>query len=231
MKGYGMKVSILRAALLAAPFFLAACGAGDKSAAAPADISAAAPAAKPDKDRLLPTDMILGNRKAAVTLIEYASLTCPVCGYVATEILPDIEKKYVDTGKVRLVFREFPTHNPKLSLAVSVLTRCAVDKSGPDVFFPLIDELFKTQKDWEADDRKPVLAKIFAKAGLKEDDLDACLQRDDLIALVNANARTGAEDYEIGGTPTFILNGKPVKFKTKEELDQKIAAAVAAAKK
>jgi len=216
-----------RAALIAAPFLIAACGNASSEVAKEGD---AAPAAKGDTvkgDSIAATDMILGDPKAKVTLIEYASVTCPHCAAFNETVMPDIKEKFVSTGKVKLVFREFPTAPANYSLIGSVLARCAAEKAGsPDAYFLVVDALFRTQHDWIKDNPKAELVKIVAQAGMDEAALDACLQRQELVEVINNNAKQGMEKYDINGTPQFILNGEKMAYKTKEEFVQQVEDAV-----
>ena len=214
----------LRAALIAAPLLLiAACG-NASSEIGKGD--AKAPAVSDAKADILATDMVLGDPKAPVTLIEYASVTCPHCAAFNEQIMPGIKEKFVATGKVKLVFREFPTSPANYSLIGSVLARCAAEKSGTEAYFLVTDALFRAQQQWIKDNPKPELVKIVGQAGMDEAALDACLQRKELVEIINANAKGGMEKYDISGTPQFILNGTKMNYKTKEEFEQQIAAAV-----
>lgn len=212
-----------RAALIAISLlFVFSCGKTPAGKSAPAD---AAPAVR--SDGILPTDKVLGDRNAPVTLIEYASITCPACAAVAEQILPDIKEKFVDTGQVKLVFREYPTHNPELSLAVSVLARCASENVDDAAYFTLLDGLFKTQGEW-AENVAPrsALERIFDQAGLEGSAFETCLNRNDLVDIVNENAKSGIEEFNVRSTPTFVLNGSVLALASKEDFEKSIAAAV-----
>ncbi len=210
-----------RALLLAAPFIVAACGNASSEAAKPAD---ATPVVTDQK--LAATDMVLGDPNAKVTLIEYASVTCPHCAVFNEQVMPAIKEKYIATGKVKLVFREFPTAPANYSLIGSVLARCAADKAGPEAYFLVTDALFRGQQNWIKDNPKAELVKIVAQAGMDEAAVDTCLQRKELVEVINNNAKEGMEKYDVQGTPSFILNGEKMAYKTKEDFEQQIAAAV-----
>ncbi len=220
-----MTFGTLRAALIAAPFLLAACGnASSETATGASDQPAVTkPAAKGE---ILPTDMVLGSPDAPVTLIEYASVTCPHCATFAEQIIPGIKEKFVATGKLKFVFREFPTAPANYALIGSVLARCAAEKSGTDAYFLITDALFRQQQTWVSKDARAELTKIVAQAGMDEAALDACVARKDLIAIINQNASVGAEKYKVTGTPTFFLNNEKMAFKTREEFEKLIADAV-----
>jgi protein-disulfide isomerase len=222
-----MNTSLLRSALLAFPFLLAACGnaSADKQGDKPAATAAAG--AKTGKVELFPTDMIDGDPNAPVTLIEYASLTCPHCATFNADIIPGIKEKYVETGKLKIVFREFPTAPAQYAVIGSVLARCAAEKAGSAAYFAINDALFRTQHNWiGGPNAKAELVKTISQAGMDEAALDACLERKDLIEIINKNTESGSKTYGVTGTPSFILNGQKMSFKTKEEFEQQIAAAV-----
>jgi len=220
----------LRAALFALPLLLAACGNGgaaDKDSAAPAKTEA-------KSDNLLsPTDMVIGAEDAPVTVIEYASVTCPHCATFHETIFPAIKEKYVDTGKVKFAFREFPTAPQGLSLVGSVLARCAAEKGGPDAYFLIIGTLFKTQKTWiYGDDPKVELLKIAGQAGMDEAAFDACMQRQDLVDLINQNVGEASDKYKVDSTPSFVVDGeKLAAVRSQEDFEAKLDAALAEAAK
>lgn len=209
------------APILAAGLLVAGCG---NAATKGSDKAAPTPIA--GGDSIAATDMVLGDPNAKVTLIEYASVTCPHCAAFHEQVMPAIKEKYIATGKVKLVFREFPTAPANYSLIGSVLARCAAEKSGPDAYFLIVDALFRTQQQWIKENPKTELVKIVGQAGMDEAALDQCLQRKELVEIINANAKGGMEKYDINGTPQFILDGEKMAYKTKEEFEQLIAAAV-----
>lgn len=211
----------LRAALFALPFLAAACGDASSEVAKDAD-----PERTVDGVEIAATDMVLGDADAPVTLIEYASVTCPHCAVFNEQVMPGLKEKYISTGKLRLVFREFPTSPANYALIGSVLARCAAEKAGPEAYFLVTDALFRSQQEWIKDNPRPELTKIVGQAGMDEAALDQCLQRKELVEIVNNNAKQGMEKYDINGTPQFVLNGEKIAFRTKEEFEQKIAEAV-----
>ena len=209
-----------RAALVALPLLLVACGNASSESANKAVVSGG------DNMEILSTDMMLGDPKAPVTLIEYASVTCPHCASFNEQVIPGIKDKFVATGKVKLIFREFPTPPANFSLIGSVLARCAAEKSGQEAYFVVTDALFRTQHDWIKDNPRAELAKIVGQAGMDEAAMDACLQRKEFVEVINSNAKGGMDKYGVSGTPSFILNGEKMAYKTVEEFEQQIAAAV-----
>ena len=218
LKGTKMKS---RAVFLAASLLLAACGNATSKAA-----DDKAPVSAGKNMEILATDMVLGDPKAPVTLIEYASVTCPHCAAFNEQVMPEIKEKFIATGKVKLVFREFPTSPANFSILGSALARCAADKSGHEAYFLITDALFRSQHEWIKDNPKSELLKIVAQAGMDEAALDACLQRKEMVDIINANAKSGMDRYNVQGTPSFILGGEKMNYKTKEEFEQQIADAV-----
>ncbi len=217
-----------RAALAAiAAFSLIACGgqsaSGGEASADTADV--------PEAGAVSATDMVLGAADAPVTVIEFASVTCPACAAFHLQFLPEIKENYVDTGKVKFVFREFPTPPARLSVIGSVLARCAAEKSGADGYFAIIGSLMGKQRDWVAQgaDHKAELLKITGQAGIEEPAFDACLQRQDLVDLIYANVKEAEETFQINSTPSFIINGESKRLRSLEEWSEALDAAYAAA--
>src|SRR5581483_8992125 len=114
-------------------------------------------------------DMVLGDPKAPVTVIEYASMTCPHCAHFAEATYPELKKKYIDTGKVRFIFREFPLD--PLAAAGSMLARCA----GKDKYFPMVETLFSQQREWVVQKPLEPMLTIAKQAGFTKDSFEACL--------------------------------------------------------
>jgi len=178
-------------------------------------------AAAPDKAALLavlPTDHVLGDPKAPITLIEYASFTCPHCAHFHTQILPEIKKKWIDTGKVKLIYRDFPLDQTALKAAQ--LAECA----GKDKYFGVIDMIFSTQARWAtASDPIGELAKSLRIAGMGDAEVKACLANDAVANGVIADYR-GGETLGVNSTPTLFINGEQFKgARSVEELDAAFA--------
>ena len=147
-------------------------------------------------------DMVMGDPEAPVEIIEYSSMTCPHCAVFHTETLPTIKERYIDTGKAKLVFREFPLD--RVALNASAVARCA----GPDSYFSFVDVLFRTQVQWShAEDPTAELKKIVHMGGLDPAMVDACLEDQSIIDGILAVRLNGDQTYEIRSTPTFIING------------------------
>jgi len=199
--------SFARTALLILPIFLAACGGASSNGEEKPTEIAVGERPKSD-DATTASDMFLGKADAPVTVIEFASVTCPHCADFNEAILPAIKEKYIDTGKVKLVFREFPTPPQGLSFVGSVLARCAGEKGGSDAYFMVIETLFRTQLVWISDNAKTELQKIAAQTGMDEAAFDTCMKRQDLLDLINANVKQASEVYNINATPAFVIDGE-----------------------
>ena len=149
-------------------------------------------------------DMVLGKADAPVTIIEYASMTCPHCAHFAETVLPDLKKDYIDTGKVKLIFRDFPLD--QMAYFGSILARCA----GPQRYFSFIDVLFAQQAAWISNDQKTTIAnlkQIGRLGGLPSEDFDKCLA-DKSMGEYILNSRVEAnQKFKVDSTPTLIING------------------------
>jgi protein-disulfide isomerase len=170
-----------------------------------------------DKTTLLqvqPTDHVLGDPNAPITLIEYASFTCPHCAHFSVAILPEVKKKWVDTGKVKLIYRDFPLDQTALKAAQ--LAECA----GKDKYFGVIDMIFETQPKWAtASDPMAELGKSLRIAGMGESEVKACLANDAVANGVVADYR-GGETLGVNSTPTLFINGQEFKgARSVEEMD------------
>ncbi len=210
--------SILAAAMSLA---LVACGAANGAGPAPANATASSSGE---------IGNVLGSATAPVTLIEYASPTCPACKYFHETIKPVIEEKYISTGKVRFVFREYPIHQP--DVAAYVVARCA----GPDKYFDVLDDLFANQdgivQAAQVGALSGALKAIGQRHGIATDEaFDACMNEKSYREQLAAVYQT-AEQYNVAGTPTFVLDGQvrmfDGDFRTPEGFSRQIDAALAA---
>jgi protein-disulfide isomerase len=147
-------------------------------------------------------EMTLGNADAPVTIVEYFSLGCVHCKHFHEEILPQLKAEYIDTGKVRIVFRDFPLDG--VALAAAQLSRCV----SPMAYHPMVDTIFKQQNDWHIQDGVKVLANIAKGAGMDQAAFDACIGNTQLREKIIAGTKEGADQFKIEATPTFIINGK-----------------------
>jgi protein-disulfide isomerase len=164
-------------------------------------------------------DMAIGPAKAPVTITEYASMSCPHCAAFEQNVFPMLKSKYIDTGKVHFVFREFPLDIN--AAAASMLARCiANDDAGK--YFGAIDLLFK-QQDLLMKEPKPTLERIGKQAGLSEQSVEACVKNQALLDKLSADAKFANEELKVDATPTFFVNGEMLKGAMSfEELDAKI---------
>lgn len=150
-------------------------------------------------------ERILGSDKAPVTIIEYASMTCPHCQNFHATTYPVLKSKYIDTGKVRFIFREFPLDG--VATAAAMLARCA----PPEKYFPLIDLMFEHQTEWAgAQDRSQALFNLVKQTGYTQEAFNACLQNQSVLAGVNASRERASTKFTVNSTPTFFINGKKV---------------------
>jgi protein-disulfide isomerase len=147
-------------------------------------------------------DIILGSEKAPVTVIEYASMTCPHCAHFSTTTLPELQKRYIDTGKVRFIFREFPFD--ALAAAGFMLARCA----GKDKFMPVVETLFAKQPEWMVQKPVPPLMGIAKQFGFTQESFDKCLANQQVLDGIQDVRDRAAEKLGVNSTPTFFVNGK-----------------------
>jgi protein-disulfide isomerase len=147
-------------------------------------------------------EMSMGDEKAPITVIEYASMTCPHCAHFSEVTYPELKKRYIDTGKVRFIFREFPLD--QLAAAGFILARCA----GPDKFFPLVETLFAQQRDWVVQRPLAPLMAIAKQAGLSQQAFEACLDNKEMLEGMEKVRNQAAEKFGVNSTPTFFVNGK-----------------------
>ena len=147
-------------------------------------------------------DIMIGSDKAPVTIIEYASMTCPHCAHFEETTLPELKKRYIDTGKVRYVMREFPLD--ALAAAGFMLARCA----GPDKYETVVETLFAKQPDWVT--QKPIepLMAIAKQFGFTEDSFNACLANQKVLEDIQAVRDHAVSKLGVNSTPTFFVNGK-----------------------
>ncbi len=165
-------------------------------------------------------DMALGPANAKVTIVEFASMTCPHCAAFNAEVFPKIKAAYIDTGKIRYVFREFPLDIK--AAAGSMLARC-IAKDDSAKYFTVIDLLFKQQADWVMKNTTDTLSRIGKQAGLSQQQIDDCLKDQALLDKIAADQKYAAEVLKVDSTPTFFVNGEKIKGETSfEEFQKKI---------
>jgi protein-disulfide isomerase len=186
----------------------------DAMAQSPADVA---------KPQSLP-DMVLGPANAAVTITEYASMTCPHCAAFTEKVFPKIKTEFIDTGKIRFVFREFPLDIK--AAAGAMLARCIAKDDGPK-YFAVVDLLFKQQNDWVMKNTTETLTRIGKQAGLTQTQVEDCLKDQALLDKIAADQKYAADVLKVDSTPTFFINGEKIKGEQSfEEFAKRINAAL-----
>ena len=167
----------------------------------------AVPAVAAGAPALQPGDHILGKKDAPITIFEYASLTCPHCAAFATDTLPKVEKDWIDTGKAKLVYRDFPL-DQSAALAATVALCFPEDR-----YFPFIETLFQNQREWAYSSEastKTALARIAKLGGMSQEQFDACTSNQKISDAVLNSRLAAQKSYGINSTPTFFINGTKV---------------------
>ncbi len=161
-------------------------------------------------------DMIMGNKDAKVTLTEYASFTCPHCAQFHKDVFKQLKKDYIDTGKIKFVYRE--VYFDRYGLWAAMIARCG----GEMRYFGISDILLSTQADWAATDDPAIvienLKKIGRTAGMEDAAMGVCLENADLAQAMVTTYQTNAEADQVEGTPTLIINGVKYSNMPYEEL-------------
>jgi protein-disulfide isomerase len=169
-------------------------------------------------------EMSLGNPQAKVTVIEYASASCPHCARFNNEVFPAFKTKYIDTGKVHYVFREFLTAPVQFAAAGFLVARCA----GKDKYFSVLDAIYHGQAQiYQSGDLRGGLLNIAKSAGMTEQQFNDCISNADALKALNDRVEKAQTTDHIEGTPTFVVNGKQVGSgeMTLAQLDDAIKAA------
>jgi len=147
------------------------------------------------------SEMVLGDENAPITIIAYESMTCPHCASFHAETLPQIKKEYIDTGKAKLIFRDFPLD--QLSLRAHMLARCA----GKKRYFGMVEVIFRTQNDWaRSSDPAQALAGIGRMSGITKEDFEACMANKELFDFIVRRIKEGRDKFGIQSTPSFFVN-------------------------
>ena len=174
-----------------------------------------------EKFEITAADHTLGKADAPVTIVEYASMTCPHCARFTNDVFPLLKKDYIDTGYVRYVFREFPLD--RVALAASVAGRCLAH----DAYLPYVEMMYGEIETWgRSEDPRAAIKEMARRAGMSGEDFEKCMSNEDDAKKIVAIQKTAMEDYCVGGTPTFFMNGK--KLASGEiayfEVDEKLRA-------
>jgi protein-disulfide isomerase len=184
---------------------------------------------KTGSDAVSAGDMAMGNPAAKVTMIEYASVSCPHCARFDMDVFPAFKAKYIDTGQVRYIAREALTGDPAIAAAGFLTARCA----GKDKYFQVVDALYHGQQEMFASgDPHAVLLNIARSAGLSDVQFDKCIKDDAGLKALNDRWEHYVKDNGINSTPTFVINGKVYNKgeMSLAELDAAVAEAKASAK-
>ena len=192
-------------------------------------LPAASMAARP---ALWPDDMTLGNAKAKVVVVEYASLSCPHCARFHASVFPALKAKYIDTGKVQFVYREFVTSPAEVAVPATLLARCA----GKDRYFQIVDRVFATQEEMYKTGTVAgvhrILRREAAAVGLDNAAYDACMKDEVQFEALKTRIDRASDEGKVEGTPTFDVNGKRIEAPLGKEMDlATLDAAIAAAMK
>jgi protein-disulfide isomerase len=173
-------------------------------------------------------DIAIGKADAPITIVEYASMTCPHCAQFHTAVLPQLKTKYLDSGQAKLILREFPLDG--LAVAAFMLARCA----GPDRYYPMVGALFETQGTWAVPgtEGKDKLLLIARQAGFSKEKFDQCLADKDLFNKIVAVRQQANDKFQVDSTPSFFVNGKRMTGDHQlKDFDAALAAAGAPAAK
>ena len=149
-------------------------------------------------------DFIIGNDNASITIIEYASMSCSHCANFHNNTLPDLKKEYIDTGKVKFVFRDFPYNYP--ALLGSMVMRCIPS----EVRYDYMNALYKLQDNWVVKENAIThqeLYKIMQSGGMSKENFDACLNNVDLENQILEEVIAAQSEFNIRSTPSFLING------------------------
>jgi protein-disulfide isomerase len=172
-------------------------------------------------------DMSLGDPKAKVQVVEYASASCPHCAHFDETVFPAFKAKYIDTGRVHYTLKEFLTEPAQVAAAGFLLARCG----GKANYFPILHAVFKSQAEWSGD-LMPVFVKVGQQNGLSEEQVKSCLMDQAALDALNARVQAAAETDKVNATPTFDINGKRIEgAASPSNLDAAIVAAEKAAPK
>jgi protein-disulfide isomerase len=164
---------------------------------------------------------VMGNPQAPVTLTEFASLTCPHCADFSQNYLPAIKKDFIDTGKVKLVYNDFPLDG--LALAGSMLARCGGDKK----YFGFVEVLFRSQQTWaRAANPREGLKQVARLGGISDADFEACLANQELLTGIRKAADDATKTYGIDSTPAFLINGNKVELRSFADIHGMLEKAV-----
>ncbi len=168
----------------------------------------AMPAFAQSDEAVVLEEMSIGAEDAPITMIEYASFTCPHCKNFHSDVLPLITENYIDTGKVRMIYRGI--YFDRLGLWADMLARCG----GPDRYFGITSMIYEKQREWtSADNAVGVVDNLYAigrLAGMNQADMEACMQDNEIAQAMVQSSTENAEADGVNSTPTFVINGKTI---------------------
>ncbi len=168
-------------------------------------------------------DNVMGDINAKVTIVEYASMTCPHCKSFHEKILPGIKEKYIDTGKVKYILRPFPFDGDRRGEAAFMLAECAPNNN----YYAMIDALFSTQNVWAGQGNPvPELLRLSKLAGMTEADFKACLGNQDLLTKIVDGRNKAVKDFNVRATPTVFVNDEKLGDSTLDSLSKAIESAL-----
>jgi protein-disulfide isomerase len=168
-------------------------------------------------------DRILGNPEAPITIVEYASLTCPHCAHFANDVLPELKKEWIDTGKARLVLRDFPLDEPALRAAM--IARCA----PPERYYAFADTFFAAQEKWvRSGDYREALARLAKLGGMGQAEFDTCIKNTELENKIVEGRLRASQELDVTSTPTFFINGSKLAGAPTREEFEKLLSGLAA---
>ena len=168
-------------------------------------------------------DEVMGDVNAKVTIVEYASMTCPHCKSFHEQILPTIKEKYIETGKVKYILRPFPFDGDRRGEAAFMLAKCAPNNA----YYPMIDALFSTQATWAGKGNPvPELLRISKLSGMTEADFKACLGNQELLTQIIQGRNKAVQEFGVRATPTVFVNNEKLGDSRLETLTKAIEAAL-----
>ena len=165
----------------------------------------------------VPGDIVLGDKNATITIIEYASLSCPHCANFYNNVFEKIKKQYIDTNKVKFIYRDFPLNQS--ALLASIISNCRAKNEDANKYYTFIKVLFKTQDSWAfSENFFEKLRSIAILDGMSSAQFDACAHDQKIVEDILAKRLKASKELTIDSTPTFIINGK--KFENNHEFDK-----------
>jgi protein-disulfide isomerase len=170
-------------------------------------------------------EFVQGNASAKVTVIEYASLTCPHCAHFQENDFPLLKKNYIDTGKIKFIYRDFPLDG--LATGAALIARCAPGDRGK----VMIDMIFKNQVEWMRSENPIIPLRGYAQlAGMSSADVDACLKNETILKEIQDVQQRATSVYKVRSTPSFFVGTEMVEGNNYEDLKKIIDKALANAK-